>query len=111
MIYLRFIWLGLVAAALLTVALANRGPVTVSLWPDTVTAFVGWGFAVTLPLFVWLLAALVVGLVLGLVWEWLRERDIRAEAARARRGVVAPPPAAQAQDDVLAILDQGKRQA
>lgn len=111
MIYLRFIWLALVGLVLLTLALANSGPVTVSLWPDTVTAFVGWGYALTLPLFVWLLGALVLGLVLGLVWEWLRERDIRAEAARARRNAVAKPETGQKQDDVLAILDQGKRQA
>jgi len=112
---LRYALLALVLALCVTVALANRAPVTVALWPDTVSAFAGFGLSLTLPLFVLIGGAVGLGLVLGLVWEWLRERGLRVEGARARRdlerlragqapgtpGVAASPP----RDQVLAILD------
>ena len=114
---LRYILLGLVVVLCVTVALANRGPVTLALWPDTVTAFLGFGVAVTLPLFVVVGGAIGLGLVLGLIWEWVRERGERVEGSRARRELdkmrttgQGPTPAPNragnaARDQVLAILD------
>ncbi|WP_417587831.1 LapA family protein [Pararhodobacter oceanensis] len=99
-----------------TLALANRAPVTLALWPDTVSAFLGFGYSLTLPLFVIVGGAAGIGLVLGLVWEWLRERGNRTEAAKLRREnsqLRAEAPRAPAadtartkpRDQVLAILD------
>jgi len=117
MTYIRYALLAIVLVMAVTVALANRAPVTLALWPDTVAAFLGVGYALTLPLFVVVCGAVGLGLVLGLVWEWLRERGYRAEAARMRRelerlraaqGAPAEAPPASARprrDDVLAILD------
>jgi len=111
---LRYALLAVVLVLCVTIALANRAPVTLALWPDTITAFVGFGYAVTLPLFVLVGGAVGVGLLLGLIWEWLRERAQRAEGARARRELdrvrsgqaPAVPPSAQGpRDQVLAILD------
>lgn len=112
---LRYALLALVLALCVTVALANRAPVTVALWPDTVSAFVGFGLSLTLPLFALIGGAVGLGLVLGLVWEWLRERGLRVEGARARRDLerlragqttAAPGGAGQPpRDQVLAILD------
>lgn len=114
--YIRYAFLVLILAAAVTVALANRAPVTLALWPDTVSAFVGTGYSVTLPLFVVIGLAVGLGLVLGLVWEWLREHAIRAEAARTRReldrlraaqGVAPDAPAIRPErDEVLAILEE-----
>ena len=120
--YLRYALLALVLLLCVTVALANREPVTLALWPDTVTAFLGFGYAVTLPLFVIVGLAAGLGLVLGLVWEWLRERSLRVEAKQNRRELdriradqpaAATPPAptaqaarnAAAREEVLAILE------
>lgn len=112
--YLRFGLLALVAIVLVIVALANRAMVTVSLLPDTLAGLVGADPQVTLPLFVLLGVALAAGLFLGLVWEWLRERGYRAEAARARReadGLRAELKRAERvapethKDDVLAVLE------
>lgn len=115
---IRTLFLVVVLLLCVTVALANRGPVTLALWPDTVTAFLGFGFSVTLPLFVVVGGAAALGLVLGLIWEWLRERGQRVEGARARRELdklrASVPPGESngvkaagntPRDQVLAILE------
>lgn len=114
--YLRYALLAVVLILCVTVALANRAPVSLSLWPDTVSAFTGFGFAITLPLFAIVGLAAGLGLVFGLVWEWLRERSLRAEARRNRRELdrmradqnVTPAAASgnAPRDRVLAILDE-----
>lgn len=117
MIYIRYALLALVLLVAVTIALANRAPVTLALWPDWLGAVIGASYTLTLPLFVVVVGALGVGLVLGLIWEWLRERGLRAEAARQRRelarlqadqgiSVPARPAASAPRDDVLAILDE-----
>ncbi|MCC6002659.1 MAG: DUF1049 domain-containing protein [Pararhodobacter sp.] len=122
MTVIRYVFLAIILVIAVTLALANNAPVTLAAWPDTISAFVGFNFTLTLPLFVVVGSAAVLGLLLGLVWEWLRERSYRAEAARLRREVeglrVAPQaagqPAAAAsmparpvarRDDVLEILE------
>lgn len=112
---LRYVLLALVMVLCLTIAMANRDPVTLALWPDTLTAFLGFGYSLTAPLFLIVGGAVGAGLVLGLVWEWLRERGMRAEGARARRELdkvragqapaQAAAPGAAPRDTVLAILD------
>ncbi|MCB1361593.1 MAG: LapA family protein [Rhodobacter sp.] len=116
--YLRYALLVIVLLLCVTVALANHDPVTLALWPDTVTAFVGFGYTITLPLFLIVGGAAGLGLLFGLVWEWLRERGQRVEGKkavreleRARSDQVAPAApggtAANPQrDQVLAILDE-----
>ena len=114
--YLRYTLLGVVLILCVTVALANRAPVTLALWPDTMTAFLGFGYALTLPLFAIVGGAVGLGLMLGLVWEWLRERALRVEGKKAQReltrvrsgqppAVPSPGTGSQPRDQVLAILD------
>lgn len=83
--YLRWGFLAVLVVVLLTVALANRGPVTLHLLPEGVAAFVPLPTSVSLPLFLVIFAAIVAGLLIGFVWEWLREHRYRAEALRQRR--------------------------
>ncbi len=116
MTYLRYAFLAIILMIALMLALANRALVTLSLWPGTVSSLVGADYTVTLPLFVVIGAATGLGLVMGLVWEWLRERGYRAEAARAKReldklraaqGVPTDAAAVKPRrDEVLAILDE-----
>lgn len=114
MIYLRYALLAIVLAFAVMVALANSGAVTLALLPETVAAFVGRNYAITLPLFIVVGGAIGLGLVLGLVWEWLRERAIRREAAQTRRELEAirhaerstPVPAVRRpRDEILEIVD------
>lgn len=118
MTYLRYTLLAVAMILAVTVALANRAPVTLALWPDSVTAILGFGHAITLPLFVVVVGSVGLGLLMGFVWEWLRERGIRAEAARAKRELEAlrvretasAPPVRPGgpQDEILALVD-GRR--
>ena len=81
---LRVLVLGLLAFVLLVLALANRGLVALRLLPETLSDYLGFGGAVTLPLFVVIFLAIALGLLIGFTWEWLREHKHRAEAARQR---------------------------
>ena len=80
--YLRMIFVAVLALALLTVALANRQLVTVGLFPGQLDAYFGGGWAARMPLFLVILLSLLIGMLLGLVWEWMREAHLRQESAR-----------------------------
>ena len=84
MSYIRYAFLAVVAAAFVTLALANRTMTTVAMLPDTLADLAGFNPTLTLPLFAIIGGSVVVGLLLGFVWEWIRERSYRAEATRAR---------------------------
>lgn len=111
--YIRWLFLALVALGLVVLALANRGPVTLNLLPESMAAFAPFPTSLSLPLFLVILLALAAGLLLGFVWEWLREHRFRAEAARQRRAAEAlerevktlKAPARRDKDDVLALLE------
>ena len=111
---IRIFFIVILAIVLILVATANRAPVTVALLPENIAAFTGWTWSLTVPTFLGLFLAMVFGVLVGLVWEWLREAHLRAESktrahdlARLQREVgdlrrthAAP------KDEVLAILDE-----
>ncbi|WP_108484581.1 LapA family protein [Oceaniglobus ichthyenteri] len=111
--YIRYAFLLILAVCLVVVALANRKAVTLQLLPVEMSGFMGWSWAVTLPLFIVIFAAIIGGVLIGFVWEWLREHKHRAEAVRQRREkeklqremsqMSGPSP--RKGDDVLALLD------
>ncbi len=110
--YIRYAVLGLIALFLVIVAIANRGPLTVRLLPEELAGLAGYSWEITLPAFIILLAAVLIGVVLGFVWEWVREHRLRAEAAIDRRErqrleaeVDRVAPRKDKGDDVLAILE------
>jgi uncharacterized integral membrane protein len=116
--YLKYLFLALLGLCLLTVALANRGPVEIQLLPGDMAGLLGFNWSMQLPLFLIIFGGIVAGLLIGFIWEWLREHRIRAEAARTKRRLAetrreveqlreARPK--EAGDDVLALLDDGGR--
>ncbi|WP_114967262.1 LapA family protein [Alkalilacustris brevis] len=112
--YVKYAILALLALVLLTLALANRAPVTLRLLPTDMAGFLGLEYAIELPLFLVILGGVLLGLTIGFVWEWLREYRHRAEARRARREAEALEArlgkAGRGRksegDDVLAILEE-----
>jgi len=112
--YIRYSLIAALAVVLIIVALANRGIVTLRLLPDSLAEFVGLPVAIDVPLYIVIFAGIVTGLLIGFVWEWLREHKHRAEAARKAREVSAMKRELtrvkgqrdKGKDEVLALLDE-----
>ncbi len=113
--YLRIILLVLLGLALLTVALANRAPVTVRLMPDDLAALTGLTWAAELPLFVVIFGGIIAGVLIGFVWEWFREHGHRAAASQKSRevarlerelAVLKDSTSVPPKDEVLALLEK-----
>ncbi|MCD1627459.1 MAG: LapA family protein [Paracoccaceae bacterium] len=112
--YIRYAFLVSLAIVLIVVATANRAEVTLNLLPETVAELIGFGAQITLPLFVVIFGGIIAGVLIGFVWEWLREHKHRAEAARRGREVETLERELrrekrmknEGQDDVLALLDE-----
>jgi putative membrane protein len=110
--FLKTAFWGLVALALVTVGLANRGIVTLRVLPEALGAWLGVSPDIDLPLFLVILLGVGVGLVIGLIWEWIREIPERAQARwtareldRLRAEVARQRVQAAPKDDVLAAID------
>lgn len=117
--FIRYAVYAVVAIVLIVISLANRETVTLSTLPDGIAAIPGAGWlavSVQLPLFLVVLGAILLGFVLGELFEWLREHKYRAEAAQ-KKGEVkklerelkkTQTERDKDKDEVLAILDQSR---
>ncbi len=111
--YLKYLFLVLVALVLITVALANRALVTIQFLPEEMASYMGQPLSYELPLFVIIFGGIIAGLLIGFVWEWMREHKHRVQARTATRdkqrlerevkGMKSR--ATEGKDDVLALLD------
>jgi uncharacterized integral membrane protein len=113
--YLRLVLLALLGLSLLTVALANRAPVSVRLLPDDLAALTGLTWAAELPLFLVIFAGIIAGVLIGFVWEWFREHGHRATASQKSRevarlerelAVLKDATSVPPKDEVLALLEK-----
>jgi uncharacterized integral membrane protein len=111
--YVRYLIVALIGLALLILAMANRDQVVVRALPDSVQAVIGGVWSLQMPLFLVIFGGVVLGLVIGFVWEWLRETRHRTDAtARAREVARLEHELATLRaekgghkDEVLALLD------
>jgi putative membrane protein len=115
--YIRYAFLAALAIVLVTLALANRETVVLNTLPEGLRSIPGAGlfdYSVNMPLFLVIFGGIVMGLLIGFVWEWLREHKHRAEAAQKKsevRKLERELKKTQAErdkdkDEVLALLDQ-----
>ncbi len=112
--YIRYLLIGLIVAALMVVAMANRGTVQLTVLPEPLERLANWNYTVSLPLFIVAFGGVAVGLLLGYLLEWVREHKHRAEASRRQRQVKSlnremsrlRADSGQGKDDVLTILDE-----
>lgn len=109
---IKMIILAILAIGLVVIALANRGPMTIRLLPEELARLLGIEWQISLPIFIVIIGAVLAGVVMGFIWEYLRETRHRTTARIERRErerleqevrKVAPP--SETGDDVLAILD------
>ncbi|MEY8883326.1 LapA family protein [Donghicola sp. XS_ASV15] len=80
--YIRYAFLAVIAVVLVAIAAANREAVSLQLLPEGLADIAGWNFMIELPLFLVIFASVITGLLIGFVWEWMREHKHRAEARR-----------------------------
>lgn len=112
--YIRYAILAVIAVALVVLALANRAAVELKLLPTGLADLVGLQERISLPLFVVIFGGIAVGLLLGFLWEWLREHKHRAYGRQEHRQVVRLEREVErlkgqkheGKDDVLALLDE-----
>lgn len=106
---IKLFLLGLILVGIVVLAVANRDPVTVRLLPEGLDRLLP-GAALTLPLFVVSLLSIITGVVIGYLFEWLREhKHRRAASERAREAAklsreVDSLRKQRPKDDVLALL-------
>ena len=112
--YVRYASIAIFALALVLIALANRGMVSVKVWPDELAGMAALNPSYEVPLFVVIFGGVFAGFIVGLIWEWIREHGERAEAARKARELSALRAEVrrlkgekhQGKDEVLALLDE-----
>ena len=112
--YIRYAFLAALGIVLVSVSLANVQSVELKLMPDALAELLGFNLSTSLPLFLVVLGGIVAGLVIGFMWEWLREHKHRRDAT-VNKGEVRKlerevkklkKKQNEGQDDVLALLDE-----
>lgn len=111
--YIRYAVLGALAIVLVSVSVANSAMVQLRLMPDALADLFGFNHGIELPLFVVVLGGVGVGLVIGFLWEWMREHKHRSEAGAKAREVrklnrevnKLKKQKNEGKDEVLALLD------
>ena len=112
--YLRYLVFGSIAVGLVIVALANRGEVSLTLMPLALGNLIGFNLQFQIPLFTVIFLGVMAGLLIGFVWEWLREMKHRTAAKTEHRQVVRlerevsklKSGTAKEQDDILVLLEK-----
>ena len=77
---IRTLFLFCLAMLLILLSLANSEKVTLYFIPETLATLFKFKIAVNIPLFLVFFSGIFIGLVIGFVWEWLREYKFRVEA-------------------------------
>lgn len=116
---LKYAFLLLLLAVLLVLSLANRQVVTLSLLTPELETYAGVSWQVDLPLYFVAFGGVVLGLLIGFVWEWIRESKHRQEVAKRQAQVRQLKREVtrlkgeknEGNDEVLALLDNGSRKA
>ncbi|RKF16468.1 DUF1049 domain-containing protein [Roseovarius spongiae] len=112
--YIRYACIAIFAVALILIALANREFVTVEVLPGEIARLAAMTPAYEVPLFVVMFGGVLAGLVLGFIWEWIREAGERAAAAKQAREIQRLRAEVKrlrgekhkGKDEVLAILEE-----
>ncbi len=112
--YIRYASIAIFGVAIVTIALANREMVTVQMLPPELASVSANNPSLQLPLFAVILGSILVGLLVGFVWEFMIEQrnksTLKRENAELKRlrGEIARLKAEKhaGKDEVLALLDE-----
>ncbi len=112
--YIRYAFLAVLAVVLVAIAMANRTMVELRLLTDELASLLQFQLGIGMPVFLVFFGGIVFGLLIGFVWEWLREHKHRAEAQQRKAELrklerelkKTQAERDQGKDEVLAILDR-----
>lgn len=112
--YILYTFWGFVGICLILVGIANRDIVTVRAMPELIASPFGISPDIELPLFMVIFAGVGLGLLIGFLWEWVREHRIRAESRAKSREVAElqrqidrmTDEKHKGKDDIIALLDK-----
>lgn len=112
--YIRYASIAIFAVALILIALANRTIVEVKVLPDELAGLAALNPSYEMPLFIVIFGGILTGLVVGFIWEWIREAKERMAAARQAAEMQQMRAELrrlrgekhQGKDEVLALLDE-----
>ena len=112
--YIKYTFWGIVAICLVIVGMANRGIVTLRAMPEALAGPLGVSPDIELPLFMAIFFGVGIGLLIGFLWEWVREHRMRADARAKAREVetlrrevdTLKDQKHEGKDDVIALLDK-----
>ena len=79
---LRTLFLIFLAIILVVISIANSENVSLYLLPTDLSSLMGTTISINVPLFLVFFSGIFIGLIIGFVWEWLREYKFRVEANR-----------------------------
>ena len=110
---IRTLFLLCLATFLFFLSLANSGKVTLHFMPENLSSFLGIKIALNVPLFLVFFSGIFIGLVIGFLWEWLREYKFRVEAnnyqkrlSTAENELLELHAKENKKDDVLTLLEK-----
>jgi uncharacterized integral membrane protein len=112
--YIKYTFWGVIAIALIIVGMANREIVTLRAMPEALANPLGISPDIQMPLFMAIFIGVGVGLLIGFLWEWVREHRMRADARAKGREVDAlkrevdslKTEKHQGKDEIVALLDK-----
>ncbi len=108
---IRYVFLGLLMLVVIVLCIANSAFVTVNLLPAPLASILP--ASINLPLFIVILASVLLGLLIGYILEYIREHKHRKTASRkhreaeqlSRQVANLKKKTGENDDDVLAFLD------
>ena len=110
---IRTLFLFCLATLLISLSLANSEKVTLYFLPENLASLLEIKIAVNIPLFLVFFSGIFIGLIIGFVWEWLREYKFRVEAnlnekrlSRAETELSEMHAKDNKGDDVLTLLEK-----
>lgn len=111
--YIKTIFFLVIGLGFIFLALSNRQVVTVNLMPESFSSILGLSGTISLPLFIVIFGGIIIGLLIGFVWEWIREFKQRRRLSKKTKElrdlerVVKKLKAktGEGKDEVLAIIE------
>ena len=109
----RTLFLIFLAIILVVISIANSENVSLYLLPTDLSSLMGTTISINIPVFLVFFSGIFIGLIIGFLWEWLREHKFRVEAnlnekrlSRAEAKLSEMRTKDNKGDDVLTLLEK-----